>query len=36
MRWFYGFLLMLLAWGAFERVILSESAPQWRTWEQPR
>jgi hypothetical protein len=36
MRWFYAFLLLLVAWSGLARTVLRDEAPQWKTWEQPR
>lgn len=35
MRWFYAFLLALVAWGGFMKLALNEQH-SWQTWEQPR
>ena len=36
MRWFYVFLLALIAWGGFVQVALKDEAPGWHRWEDPR
>jgi hypothetical protein len=36
MRWFYVFLLLLVAWGGITRTVLKDETPQWKAWDQPR
>jgi hypothetical protein len=34
MRWFYVFLLVLMAWGGFVQIALKDDL-RWKTWSDP-
>ena len=36
MRWFYAFLLLLMAWGGIAQTLLKDDPPEWKAWDQPR